>query len=386
MKIIHIVNQNKFVHRFAVGYERVFPGKNIHLIRAQSNNEGKESDNCFRVSDSNLYNVFRKSKPARGTIVFLHALDRVKLALGLRLLNEGIPVVPIIYGGESLPLTGRRPEHCLYPRTSELYLKNLTVTERLKRNISTILPTRMAMSCSGFTWMALRLLKQVPVISGPLAEEVEDIVSFNNLNCKYLRLLPGGIEHIHDVSSPMPRQNETKCQLGHASNFINNHLDSLDYLKHKRNLREVIIPLSYGDLRYRELLLPHIERELGSVAYVLKNYMPTTEYFAQTRNVSQYIALQQIQFGLANIHSALFYGSTVFLPSNNPISRRFARVGIKVIPCEMLFESGNRDLPVLSASEREANREIIIETNSSRIRDRQLKESLCWLLNHYGIE
>lgn len=126
--------------------------------------------------------------------------------------------------------------------------------------------------------------------------------------------------------------------LGNSSSLSNNHLDILQSLE-KIGVKghRVVIPLSYGDMDYKEL----VKRELSKGKFMhnnecilLEHYLTKEEYYQITDSCSFLISGAIRQQALGNIKHAFLTGKKVFMYSNSVLFSFFKSKGFHVYELE----------------------------------------------------
>ena len=122
----------------------------------------------------------------------------------------------------------------------------------------------------------------------------------------------------------------------------NNHLEVFEILsKIDLNGRKIILPLSYGDNKYRDEIL-----KLGNVAFPrnlqpLTKFYPINEYNDIIKTCSVFIMNSYRQQGIGNIFAMLWMGAKVYLDERNTTYHYLKRINCSVF-------SVNKDLNPLN--------------------------------------
>jgi hypothetical protein len=121
--------------------------------------------------------------------------------------------------------------------------------------------------------------------------------------------------------------------LGNSATPTNNHIEAMRVLsKLGMHGRKVIVPLSYGDMKYQEKIIQVGEKLLGESFIPLTNYMSLPEYNQSVSGCGNLIMNHIRQQAIGNISSALLRGGKVFLRPENPIYKYYTRIGVKLFP------------------------------------------------------
>jgi len=148
--------------------------------------------------------------------------------------------------------------------------------------------------------------------------------------------------------------------LGNSATSTNNHVEAMQVLaKLGMEGRKVIVPLSYGDMRYQEKIIKIGEKILGKSFIPLINYMPLSEYDQAVSNCGNLIMNHIRQQAIGNISSALLRGGRVFLRPENPIYKFYTRMGVKLFPFSDNVTIADLDTP-LNKDDELKNKEIMM--------------------------
>ena len=149
--------------------------------------------------------------------------------------------------------------------------------------------------------------------------------------------------------------------LGNSSTPANNHIEAMRVLsKLGMQSRKVIVPLSYGDMRYQEKIVQVGRKLLGESFVPLTDYMSLTEYNQTVSGCGNLIMNHIRQQAMGNISAALLRGGKVFLRPENPIYKHYIRMGVKLIPYTDDITIADLDVP-LNKEDALKNKEIMSE-------------------------
>lgn len=121
--------------------------------------------------------------------------------------------------------------------------------------------------------------------------------------------------------------------LGNSATDTNNHIEAMRVLnKLGMHGRRVVVPLSYGDMKYQAKIIQAGEEILGESFIPLTNYLSLPEYNQLVSGCGNLIMNHIRQQAMGNISSALLRGGKVFLRPENPIYKHYTRMGVKLYP------------------------------------------------------
>jgi hypothetical protein len=123
--------------------------------------------------------------------------------------------------------------------------------------------------------------------------------------------------------------------------------------------RKVVVPLSYGDMTYRQKIIRAGETLLGKSFVPLTNYLSLPEYNKTVSSCSNLIMNHIRQQAIGNISSALLRGGKVYLRPENPIYKYYTRMGVKLYQFSDDITIEDMDVP-LNKDDAQKNKEILM--------------------------
>ena len=128
--------------------------------------------------------------------------------------------------------------------------------------------------------------------------------------------------------------------LGNSATEANNHLDVLEVVqKYKQTGQKIIMPLSYGNERYRSWLRPQIQ---NSEVQPLYDFMPRKEYFQLIAKCSYAVFGIIRQQAMGNVNFAISKGIKVFLYKDSIVYQNLKELGFVVYTIEDMNEDSFR--------------------------------------------
>lgn len=163
--------------------------------------------------------------------------------------------------------------------------------------------------------------RRTDFFSAPIALDMEIFKNrFEEFSGEYLQLNYGNVsEMFANIAAASQGSN---ILVGNSASPSGNHIDILKILA-KRDLagRKVIVPLSYGDVAYRDKILNAGKHLLGDAFIPLLNILPFSEYRQIVGTCNIVIMNHYRQQALGNICAALHQGAHVYLNAANPIHK-----------------------------------------------------------------
>lgn len=338
-KILHIVHDEKFIDAAYRIFEAACPNRNKFIL---FNNQKKlryiKSTPVEIYPFLTGYNKKKIKKIIKGYHLFVfHCLNSSKLYV-LDSLPKDSKILWLGWGDDYYDLIGRE---LLKPITKSLYVEKTknSFFQKSKSFIKRILfgiPDKISLLnkidfFSPVIYEDYLLLKQVIPELGP------KYVSWN-----YATLEDDMIRGFEDTNV-----NGENILLGNSASFTNNHLDAFENLK-KLDLsrRKIIVPLNYGDVKYRNQIVHHGMKDFGDSFIPLIEFMPIDDYLATISSCSIVIMNHLRQQAIGNIVFMLYLGAKVFLDPENPVFDFFKNQGGYIYALEELAtEIDSRLLP-----------------------------------------
>lgn len=164
--------------------------------------------------------------------------------------------------------------------------------------------------------------------------------------------------------------------IGNSSTIENNHLDSFKVIqKMQISDRNVIVPLSYGSIWLKNLVLRKGKKIFQDKFHPLQTFLPREEYNNKMLNCNIMVMPHHRPQAQGNILTGLWLGMRVFLSENSMTFSFFKRIGAIIFSIEKdLVRTNPEALRPLSTTEREKNREVLIKLYSKDNVMRAVKE------------
>ena len=172
-----------------------------------------------------------------------------------------------------------------------------------------------------------------------------------------------------DLAIP-PKTNDTiYIQIGVADSPIYNHIEVLQSLeKYKNKNIKIILPLSYGNTKYRDKIISFACDIFGDKVEALVDFLPLNKYLEIISNVDIAIFDNDRQKGMGNIISLLGFGKKVYMRKEITPFKMFTDLGVKV------FDIKELNLDLIDESTKKDNIRIIKEHFSEKNYKSQLEK------------
>ena len=169
--------------------------------------------------------------------------------------------------------------------------------------------------------------------------------------------------------------------IGNSSTLENNHLDAFSKLKQfDLTNRNVIVPLSYGQIWLRRFLLKRGNRVFKDSFYPLVDFLSIDEYNKKILSCSVVIMPHYRPQAMGNLLTAFWLGSKVYMSKKSMLYDYFKRLSVHVFSIEDDLVKSNMDaLEPLSPDLHKHNQNILIQEygkENMKIRINKLVEEL----------
>lgn len=344
-KILHIMPDDKFNDIAIRQFETVAPG--IHEYRILTLNQQLiyTQKSCVKISSANqiLQELHRKEI----TAVFFHSLHPAWYQL-----LENIPQdKKIFWFGWGFDYYHLLPHNLYLPRTSAYLRPSLKnkfksgVKKGLQKFGLITTPRYEALRCVDYFSPVLDVEFQMVTRHMPHLSSAR-YICWNYGTAEDDLSLPGATSVTGD-----------NILAGNSASPTNNHIELFHALKEQVNLRgrSVIVPLSYGDVTYRGIILAEGKKILGDNFVPLTEYMPKDKYIETIRSCGFFAMNHMRQQAVGNVCIAMLMGAKIYLNDNSPLYQWLNYRGAHISTLEKL------DMKPLSYSQQESNRQIVYD-------------------------
>lgn len=156
-------------------------------------------------------------------------------------------------------------------------------------------------------------LKKIQYCAPVIKEELEQMQ--RKLKLKYIFLDFNYCFFPHEIPKTLPGKN---ILVGNSATLACNHIDTFLLLK-KIDIqdRKIIVPLSYGNKQYRNIVINSGKSLFGDSFIPLIDFMPIEEYNAILNSCGVFIMNHLRQQAMGNINIALWNGAKVYINEKN---------------------------------------------------------------------
>ncbi|SDL67707.1 4-alpha-L-fucosyltransferase glycosyl transferase group 56 [Modicisalibacter muralis] len=325
MRILHLTTSNKFFPMAYCSFERKFPGQNTIWIRGDvGSSEGvvkTEGGRVFNLFD--IFCFFFRRHVKEYDLVILHSLDPAWFPVLIKL-SRYAKIAWIGWGFDyySYIKTGRR--EFLLDKTYSLF--QASRKNAINNPIQAVKNFLSKVILSFFKNKSLPLIDSISTV----IKEDYDLICGAGILKRVPPYLPwnyGTLEGDLVGSFIGQRVDGQKILLGNSADYTNNHIEAIDFLSMLDVSSDVVLPLSYGDLNYRDYVSSYATQKLGCRARILTDFIPIDEYISMLKSCGYAIMNHKRQQALGNIVIMLYLGARIFLRSENPVYTCLVRDG-----------------------------------------------------------
>lgn len=213
--------------------------------------------------------------------------------------------------------------------------------------------------------LPLSLFNRIDYCLTSIYEEFDYAKQFTGASFKHLWYTCYSLE---DTIGPLMNKTSdgNNIMLGNSAAIKNNHLDVIWTLLKiglqrdiKNDDRKIIIPLGYGDLWIRNLIIRIGRLLFGNRMQAIISFMPLNEYNSLMLSCSTMILGYTQPAAQGNIITALWLGMRVYISEKNLSYKYFKRIGVKIFSIESDMRIYH--FTPLSEEERTVNRRVLME-------------------------
>ncbi|QIZ59038.1 TDP-N-acetylfucosamine:lipid II N-acetylfucosaminyltransferase family protein [Acinetobacter indicus] len=363
LKLLHIITDEKFPDAAYEQFEEILPGASTYLL------PGRKSPIVYlkkikpvRVSHFSFLNPFFIQSLNNYDAIILHSMTPFTLELIARA-NSKVIFVWIGLGYDYYDLIYPNPYDMLEEETAKIVKKTIPSFETPKS--SSFLKSILKSLIYSNQKNKIEVIQKVKIFCPVLPEEGEIIEE------KIGKLKPKIVQWNYASHVSLFNYNLDKCTsnnilVGNSATPTNNHYEifkELSKLKLSKNTK-VIVPLSYGDSKYREEVIKAGYNLLGHHFNPVTKFLEINEYIKIVKSCSIIIMNHIRQQGVGNITIGLYMGAKIFLNEKNPLYKNYINKGFTIYSTETLHISNDRDINRLPPEETKIN-QLLLQKHSS---------------------
>lgn len=351
--IYHILNDEKFSDWVILSYNELNKENNNEFILV-SNSDTSKYLNKFDIKFVSTKYFLEEFKPTDQDVLIFYFLHLHNILFLLKRKRLNCKKIWIGYGADYY-------YYLLNSRNFQsLYLKNTLKKFNLFNGHFFI--KRVALVIYQKLFFLVKVLPALKTLThfAPILPNEFSIVKnkFPSLTFDYLDFTFGDLEFL-GLNREFVKG--TDILLGNSATFACNHIDVLELFNHIHIPNQIVIPISYGNQKYKYFLRSYIPQNYQHFNIkLLSEFLPLIEYNQILDKCGFAIMPHLRQQGMGNIYSLLFSGTKLFLFRKNPVYEFLKGLGVCFYSIEDLVSNPQLLSLPLEQSEMELNREIII--------------------------
>jgi dTDP-N-acetylfucosamine:lipid II N-acetylfucosaminyltransferase len=372
---VHLVNDEKFINQSVIDFESFCPNENIFVVDKPKSSVLKYvtlKKNILRLDLSDRDTECKIISFCNNKIdnVFIHGLSSTKAYTALELKKKFLAKIHwICYGGDLygyLFIMGKyelfdqkRYFRRLYSSLGYL-LRQIKVSFYLKDNLFAVYS---------------HFFKELDFFD---SWNIHDYYLFkqNFISSAQLRPFIYRVLNENDFIDDFTGSHKSRIMVNQSASNSGNHITILRRIKNidfKKELVEVIVPVSYGNNKRRNEILKYGHENLDYCFTPLHLFFSKEEYLEILRNVKCAVFGHRRQEAAGNIFILLSLGVKIFLRRDNNLLKYFKEKGYCIYEFETDLNNFS-DLSCLSIEEQKTNRELVKQEFSIENFAKQFKE------------
>lgn len=354
-RYLHLMIDEKFIDHFIDQSESVAPGESDYWIVSPNSSESfrhVKSLNVCRI-EWDKHNFFDFSKKAENyNKIFFHSFFFQDVELFLKKLDKRIEVIWMFWGGDGYGFTPNDKQWYL-PETRKLQIQEIENKGGLLNQIW--MHAKSFRGRMNRSKVIRQRIRNVDICATWVRHDFEMIKHINpRMKWKYYSYF--STEQLGLLSHQMTPLNLDKLWLGNSSTATNNHLDALVFLDKIKYKGQILVPLSYGNDVYKNLIIEIGHKLFGERFIPITKFLPLFEY-QELMNSCGIIWMNHIrQQAAGNILTALSLGKIVIMNQQNTLYKSLTEWGIYIENKESIELFSEYKYEKINA-----NREIVIE-------------------------
>lgn len=372
--ILHLLEDEKVINRTIELFEKANKGNNKFLIEIP--NDGYRLK-YVQPSQGTVVAVFGSETywktvgdASKYQAIILHRLTKNKCRFIDKFKNLNIPFLWILWGTDLYSYLAGIKGYKLYlwkPSFLNLSVrwKYVDKLNMLIRNIGTALVREQS-----FKSLFESAYKRIDYCGTFNKGDYELLLKYTDSSASWLWFNYYPIDTILGEDLINKKISGENIIVNNSASITGNHIPAFDLLStlDLKN-KKIIVPLSYGDEKYAELVVKEGKRILGESFIPVRNFMSLKEYNNLLCSASIVIMYQLRQEAVGNILISLYLGAKVYLHEENNLFDYFSSIGVKIFSIKKDLKPDNPEaFRALSEEDQLLNREkMLAEFNEERV-------------------
>jgi len=358
-KLVHIVTDEKFIDMAFREFEAVAPGVNklVMLGKPQTLRHVKTKAVDFFTTQQ-ATQLIRSDECAA---VVYHSLDDGLLRLINNLpINKQVIWLGWGYDYYDRLLSRAYPEGLYLPKTKALWaeVSKPGTISKLASTCKSIVKVILGRTTQNHQTLMRRINYFSPVID----TEYQLACQLNPwFRPQYLTWNYGTVEDDFGSAESFGESLGDNILVGNSAAAENNHLEVFDQLERYVDLsgRKIIVPLSYGDDRYKKTIISYGKSRFGKQFVPLTDFIGRDAYVELLQSCGHVFMNHLRQQALGNICIMMLKGARIYMNRQSPLYLWLLSKGARINSIGFLADSKKMVLEPLPESERRININVV---------------------------
>jgi hypothetical protein len=319
-RIIHIVDDEKFIDAAYTEFERIEKGLNIFILLSKKRKLRFIKSTPVIFIRPRVIMLLVKLLPIFTRSIIFHSLGREFEKNLILKIPKSISILWISWGFDICP----------YLKKKDQYLLGKT-----KKLINEFHESLQIQSLNN------EFIQRVDYFSTVIPHEFDNLSEVFNISPeKYISWNYFTLED--DIIKGFSDQKVYGNNLlfGHSGSIWLNHYDAFEDLKRfSTKFDKIVCPLSYGDIKYSQKISELGTVEFGEKFHAILDFLPYEKYVKSLLSCKVVYFNSIRQIGMGNILLMLYLGATIVLRKENPVYQFLQNNGLPVYSVDELDES-----------------------------------------------
>jgi hypothetical protein len=312
-----------------------------------------EKNQFFDIDKNEISKKEFEDYIANTDVVFAHFLNQ-HIARIVNRLEPSKKFIWFSWGADFYNL-GKFGDDLLQPKTKKLFRK---FGRRSFKDFKNLSRQRLGVIADYLppNKEVIKAIRKASVIVPVVPSDYDNLVSrypisaerfnMNYLNGMFMKPVETDINH-----------SRNSILVGNSSSFTNNHVEIIDLLS-QANVGEsnIIIPLVYGNERYRDYISKYAEDSLGEKVRIITDRLPIEDYMRLYSNCHSVIMNHERQQAMGNILYAFWFKTNLYLNKNANHAKDLVSRGFNILDISDI--STNKTLTDI---EKNQNKELLVK-------------------------
>lgn len=369
--ILHLSLDEKVIDRCIESFEQVFPGQNRYIVLVKTENGPR-----YVKSDKPIFTEYgtRDFWEAVGAIsqydsIILHTLN-LNFAKFIKKVKHK-KVYWIEWGADLfVKLLEPRGYKLFYEEDTDWRFSHIRVPKIIYRCIKNIYSKY-------YINQVIPALKRIRYfVPDSMPDEYSLLLSYypELKHLQYRNFFYYPIDEVVQANMMHCQELGKNIIVGNSSSVSGNHKEAFEFLS-KINIGDskVIVPLSYGNMKYADYVKETGYKLLGERFMPITDYLPLDEYNQLLSSAHVFIYPHYRQEAVGNILVSLYLGGKVFLNKVNPLLSFYKRLGLIIFDMDELTTETIKQ--PLQPEEVEHNREVLMRNYSKELQLKLIKDT-----------